>query len=76
MAYSNPPSQPRSPLDALYDKIEHDLLVLTTASLDGRSAAPRQTVDEFANEFLGHWSMPPRRRTVRKGNPGRTSRGG
>ncbi|WP_036168969.1 hypothetical protein [Massilia sp. 9096] len=57
----NPSSNQRSSLDALFDKIEHDLLALTTASLDA-PAPPRQTVDEFANEFLGHWLMPPRRR--------------
>lgn len=58
----NSHQQPRSPLDALCDKIELDLLALTTASLDARNSAPRQMVDEFANEFLGHWSIPPRRR--------------
>jgi hypothetical protein len=71
MNSTNPHFQPRSPLDALLDKIERDLLALTTASLDARSAAPRQTVDEFANEFLGHWSMPPRRWVKRTGSPGR-----
>jgi len=65
-----PPFQPRSPLD-LCDKIERDLLALTTASLDARNAAPRQMVDEFANEFLGQWSMPPRRQARRTGSPGR-----
>lgn len=70
-----PPFQPRSPLDALCDQIERDLLALTTASLDARHAAPRQTVDEFANEFLGQWSMPPRRRVKRPGSAGRTERG-
>jgi hypothetical protein len=58
----NPSSNQRSSLDALFDKIEHDLLALTTAPLDTQAAAPRQAVDEFANEFLGHWLMPPRRR--------------
>jgi hypothetical protein len=33
-------------------------------------------VDEFANEFLGHWSMPPQRRVKRTGNTGRAGRGG
>jgi hypothetical protein len=58
----NPSSNQRSSLDALFDKIEHDLLALTTASLDMPAAAPRQAVDEFGNEFLGQWLMPPRRR--------------
>jgi len=71
----NPHFQPRSPLDALCDKIERDLLALTTASLDARSAAPRQMVDEFANEYLGHWSMPPQRRVKRTGGTGRAGRG-
>ena len=72
----NRDSQPRSPLDALCDKIERDLLALTTASLDGRNAAPRQMVDEFANEFLGQWSMPPRRGVKRRSDPGRAGRSG
>jgi hypothetical protein len=57
----NPSSNQRSSLDALFDQIEHDLLALTTASLDAQAAAPRQSVDEFANEFLGHWLLPKRR---------------
>jgi hypothetical protein len=72
----NPHFQPRSPLDALCDKIERDLLALTTASIDARNAAPRQTVDEFANEFLGHWSVPPRRRVGRIGSAGGNGRRG
>ena len=63
----NPSFNQRSPLEALFDKIEHDLLALTTASIDGRNGAPRQTVDEFANEHLGHWRMPPRRRWGKQG---------
>ena len=43
---------------ALLDQIEQDLLVLTTASLDGRADAP-EVVDEFADDFLSSWSMPP-----------------
>jgi hypothetical protein len=61
----NPPSPQRSSLDALFDKIEHDLLALTTAPLDVQGASPRQAVDEFANEFLGHWLLPPRQRLGR-----------
>jgi hypothetical protein len=72
----NPPYQPRSPLDALCDQIERELLILTTASLDARGAAPRQIVDEFANECLGHWSMPPRRPARRTGSRGNTGRSG
>ena len=45
--------------DALYDMIEQDLLALTIASLDGPAAAPRQCVDEFADDFFSYWSMPP-----------------
>jgi hypothetical protein len=62
MTSFDPPFEPPSALDALCDKIELDLLALTTASLDARNAAPRQLVDEFADEFLGQWSVPPRRR--------------
>lgn len=71
----NPHYPPRSPPDALCDKIERDLLALTTASLDARAAAPRQTVDEFANECLGHWRMPPRRPGKRTGKAGNAGRG-
>ena len=45
--------------DALYDKIEQDLLALTTAPLDSLAGAPRQCVDEFADDFFSYWSMPP-----------------
>jgi hypothetical protein len=48
--------------DALLEQVERDLLALTTVPLDIRDGEPRQCVDEFANEFLIHWSMPPRRR--------------
>jgi hypothetical protein len=44
--------------DALFDKIEQDLLALTTASLDGPAEAPLQCVDEFADDFFSAWSMP------------------
>jgi hypothetical protein len=44
--------------DALFDKIEQDLLALTTAPLDGRAGAPLQSVDEFADDFLSAWSLP------------------
>jgi len=49
--------------DALFEQVERDLLALLTAPLAAPSTAPRECVDEFSNEFLGHWSMPPRRRT-------------
>ena len=45
--------------DALYDKIEQELLALTTAPLDSLAAVPRQCVDEFADDFFSYWSMPP-----------------
>jgi hypothetical protein len=44
--------------DALFDKIEQDLLALTTAALDGPAAAPLQSVDEFADDFFSAWSQP------------------
>jgi len=47
--------------EALFDQVERDLLALTTVSLDP-DAAPGVCIDEFANEFLGQWSLPPRRR--------------
>lgn len=68
---SLPPNpHPYGQLEALIDRIEQDLLALTTASLDPRNGPPRQPVDEFANEFLGHFVIPPRPR------PERTPRGG
>ena len=45
----------------MFDQIERDLLALTTAPLDVGDGTARVCVDEFANEFLGHWRMPPRR---------------
>jgi hypothetical protein len=45
----------------LFDQVERDLVALTTAPLDLGDGAPRICVDEFANEFLSHWSMPPKR---------------
>jgi hypothetical protein len=44
--------------DALFDKIEQDLLALTIAPLDGRAGAPLQSVDEFADDFFSAWSVP------------------
>ena len=50
----------RSAHDALFDDIEHELLALTTASLDdGGSDLPAPSVDEFATEFLIELSRPP-----------------
>ena len=59
---NSPNLQPiqRSAHDALFDDIEHELLALTTASLDNDGddvAAP--FVDEFATEFLIELSRPP-----------------
>jgi hypothetical protein len=47
-----------SALDALHDQLEHDLVALTTATLDD-DAAPTQCVDEFSTEFIMQWSVPP-----------------
>jgi hypothetical protein len=47
--------------DALCDKIEQDLLALTTAPLDGREMTPPKCVDEFADDFFSAWSLPPQR---------------
>jgi hypothetical protein len=47
--------------DALHDKIEQDLLTLTTAPLDGRDMTPPKCVDEFADDFFSAWSRPPQR---------------
>ena len=44
--------------DALYDDVEHDLLALTTASLDDEDGIP-PTVDEFATDFLLECRQPP-----------------
>jgi hypothetical protein len=48
--------------EALFDQVERQLLALTTASLDVSDGVARVCVDEFANEFMAHWRMPPRRR--------------
>ena len=46
--------------DALLDELEHELLVLTHASLDDDGdAPPAPLVDEFATEFLVELSRPP-----------------
>jgi hypothetical protein len=45
--------------DALFDELEHELLALTTASLDDDDALPAPLVDEFATEFLVELSRPP-----------------
>jgi hypothetical protein len=62
MNSTNFPCFPAGAHDALFDQIERQLLALTTAPLDARDNAPRHCVDEFADEFLVHFSMPPRRR--------------
>jgi len=62
MNSTNHSPQEHSACDALFDQVERDLLALTTVPLDAGDGAPRVCVDEFANEFLVHWSMPPRRR--------------
>jgi hypothetical protein len=56
------PCFPAGAHDALFDQIEGQLRALTTAPLDTRAVLPRRCVDEFANEFLSHFSMPLRRR--------------
>lgn len=48
--------------EAPYDRVERDLHTLLTAALDRPDTAPGECVDEFADEFLGNWVMPPRRR--------------
>lgn len=45
--------------DALLDVVEHKLLALITADLDGDDAVPAQCVDEFSTEFLLPWNTPP-----------------
>jgi len=47
-----------SATEALFDQIEKELLVLTTASLDGQ-AETLQCVDEFDDDFFNRWSRPP-----------------
>jgi hypothetical protein len=61
MNSTNHSPQERSAYDALFDQVERDLVALTTAPLELGDGAPRICVDEFANEFLSHWSMPPKR---------------
>jgi hypothetical protein len=52
----------RSAPDALFDDIEHELLALTTATLDNDGDdLPAPVVDEFATEFLVELSRPPDR---------------
>jgi len=65
MKSTNHTPHERSACEALLDQVERQLLALTTAPLDARAGSPRECVDEFANEFLGHWSLPPRRRCSR-----------
>lgn len=64
MNSTNYPCFPAGAHDALFDHIECQLRALTTAPLDARDTAPRRCVDEFADDFLGYASMPPRRRTA------------
>ena len=53
------PNQCSTP-DALFDEIEHELLALTTASLDNDGDdLPAPPVDEFATDFLVELSRPP-----------------
>ena len=44
--------------DALFDQIEQDLLALSIAPLEGRTAPPLQCVDEFADDFFSAWTLP------------------
>lgn len=62
MNSTNHTPKERSACDALFDEVERNLLALTTVPLNAGDGAPRVCIDEFANEFLGNWSMPPRRR--------------
>ncbi|MDN4052867.1 hypothetical protein QPK32_07240 [Massilia sp. YIM B02763] len=45
--------------EALYDQIERELRALTIARLDGTDGAPRQAVDEFADDYPLCFRMPP-----------------
>jgi len=62
MNSTNHSPQERSAYDALFDQVERDLATVTTAPLDLGNSAPLVCVDEFANEYLSMWSMPPKRR--------------
>jgi hypothetical protein len=66
MNSTNNPYDQYSAHDALFEQVERDLLALTTVRLEPRDGTPRECVDEFANEFMGQWSMPPRRRCSRR----------
>ena len=44
--------------EALLDRLEHEMLALTTATMDEQDERPRQIVDEFAPEFLLFRSSP------------------
>jgi hypothetical protein len=46
--------------DAMFNELEQDLLMLTTARLDEDELVPSQVVDEFATEFLRELARPPR----------------
>lgn len=48
--------------DALYDQIERELRALTIARIDGTDGAPRQVVDEFADDYPLCFRRPPPRR--------------
>ena len=55
--------------DALFDDLEHDLLALTTASLDEDEALPGTSVDEFANDFLAELSLTETGRPTARAAP-------
>jgi hypothetical protein len=44
----------------MFNELEQDLLMLTTARLDEDELVPSQVVDEFATEFLRELARPPR----------------
>jgi hypothetical protein len=46
--------------DAMFNELEQDLLMLTTAQLDEDEVVPAQVVDEFAIEFLREVARLPR----------------
>ncbi|WP_296948983.1 hypothetical protein [uncultured Massilia sp.] len=48
--------------DALFERIERELCALTIAPLDAQPSMPRQSVDEFADDCLVHFALPPARR--------------
>jgi hypothetical protein len=46
--------------EAIFDRLERDLVALTTAPLEDDEIVPAQVVDEFATEFLMDLTRPPK----------------